>query len=238
MAKTIVEMTDIKKDFVNGEVVTHAICGVTCSISEGEFVSIMGPSGSGKSTLMHIMGFLDVLSAGGYQFNGKDVSSLEQDELALMRRNEVGFIFQTFNLLSNASVIENVMLPMVYAEIPKKEREERAKEALEEMGLGHRLNHKSNQLSGGERQRVAIARAFVNRPKVVFADEPTGNLDTKSGTIVLEKLQEFNARGQTIVMVTHEMEAAEYSKRIIRMRDGEIEKDATNGSQRRGGYNK
>jgi putative ABC transport system ATP-binding protein len=231
-------MTDIKKDFVNGEVVTHAICGVTCSISEGEFVSIMGPSGSGKSTLMHIMGFLDVLSAGGYQFNGKDVSSLEQDELALMRRNEVGFIFQTFNLLSNASVIENVMLPMVYAEIPKKEREERAKEALEEMGLGHRLNHKSNQLSGGERQRVAIARAFVNRPKVVFADEPTGNLDTKSGTIVLEKLQEFNARGQTIVMVTHEMEAAEYSKRIIRMRDGEIEKDATNGSQRRGGYNK
>jgi putative ABC transport system ATP-binding protein len=238
VSKIIVEMKDVVKDFVNGEVVTHALRRVDCAISEGEFVSIMGPSGSGKSTLMHIMGFLDVLTSGAYLFDGKDVSGLSQDELALMRRNEVGFIFQTFNLLSNATVIENVMLPMVYAEIPRKEREERAKEALEEMGLGHRLNHKSNQLSGGERQRVAIARAFVNKPKVVFADEPTGNLDTKSGTVVLEKLQEFNARGQTIVMVTHEMEAAEYSKRIIRMRDGEIEDDHKNGKLRRGGYNK
>jgi putative ABC transport system ATP-binding protein len=238
VGKTIVEMTDIKKEFVNGEVVTRALCGVTCSISEGEFVSIMGPSGSGKSTLMHIMGFLDVLTVGDYKFDGKNVSGLEQDDLALMRRNEVGFIFQTFNLLANTTVIDNVMLPMVYAEVPKKEREKRAKKALEDMGLGHRIYHKSNQLSGGERQRVAIARAFVNKPKVVFADEPTGNLDTKSGTIVLEKLRELNDQGQTIVMVTHEMEAAEYSKRIIRMRDGKIETDGTNGKQRKGGYHK
>jgi len=231
----LIQLKKLVKNFVNGDVVTPAVCGVTLDIQSGEFLAIMGPSGSGKSTIMHIMGFLDTLTEGQYLFRGKDVSSLSEDELAFMRRNEVGFIFQTFNLLSKSNVIDNVMLPMVYTQIPPAERVKRAKKALEEIGLGHRLYHKSNQLSGGERQRVAVARAFINEPSVVFADEPTGNLDTKSGTAILEKLQDLNEEGHTIVMVTHEQEAAEYAKRIVRVRDGQIVSDVKNGHQRKGG---
>ncbi len=238
MPVPLIQFQNVTKEFVNGEVVTPAIRGVTFSIEKGEFISIMGPSGSGKSTLMHIMGFLDVLTSGVYLFEGKDVSRLSEDELALMRRKEVGFIFQTFNLLAKSTVMDNVILPMVYAGISKSERVRKAKAALEEVELGHRLYHFSNQLSGGERQRVAIARAFINEPSVVFADEPTGNLDTKSGTLILQKLQEMNAQGHTIVMVTHEEEAAHYSRRILRVRDGEILSDAQNGHLRRGKYHK
>jgi len=238
MLTPLIQFQNVTKEFVNGDVVTPAVHGVTFSIEKGEFISIMGPSGSGKSTLMHIMGFLDVLTSGTYLFGGKDVSRLSEDELALMRRKEVGFIFQTFNLLAKSTVLDNVMLPMVYSGIPKAERVHRAKSALEEVGLSHRLFHFSNQLSGGERQRVAIARAFINEPAVVFADEPTGNLDTKSGTIILQKLQEMNEQGHTIVMVTHEEEAAHYGKRVLRVRDGEILSDTTNGQQHRGDYHK
>lgn len=238
MSAPLIQFQNVTKEFVNGEVVTPAIRGVTFSIDKGEFLSIMGPSGSGKSTLMHIMGFLDVLTSGRYLFDGKDVSRLSEDELALMRRKEVGFIFQTFNLLAKSTVIDNVILPMVYAGVSKAERIRKAKVALEEVGLGHRLSHFSNQLSGGERQRVAIARAFINKPSVVFADEPTGNLDTKSGTLILQKLQEMNEQGHTIVMVTHEEEAAHYSRRILRVRDGEILSDIQNGQLRRGEYHK
>ncbi|HBK33842.1 TPA: macrolide ABC transporter ATP-binding protein [Candidatus Uhrbacteria bacterium] len=238
MSVPLIQFQNVTKEFVNGEVVTPAIRGVTFSIDKGEFISIMGPSGSGKSTLMHIMGFLDVLSSGMYLFGGKDVSRLSEDELALMRRKEVGFIFQTFNLLAKSTVIDNVILPMVYVGVSKTERMRKAKAALEEVGLGHRLSHFSNQLSGGERQRVAIARAFINKPSVVFADEPTGNLDTKSGTLILQKLQEMNEQGHTIVMVTHEEEAAHYSRRILRVRDGEILSDIQNGQPRHGEYHK
>ena len=238
MATPLLQFKNVVKNFVNGDVVTPAVRGVTIDIQEGEFVSIMGPSGSGKSTIMHMMGFLDTITDGAYLFRGKDVSGLSGDDLALMRRNEVGFVFQTFNLLSKSNVIDNVMLPMIYAEIPPAERVKRAKKSLEEIGLGHRLYHKSNQLSGGERQRVAIARAFINEPAVVFADEPTGNLDTKSGTQILEKLQDLNQAGHTIVMVTHEEEAAEYARRIIRVRDGLVVSDVKNGHQRKGGYTK
>jgi putative ABC transport system ATP-binding protein len=238
MSTPLIQFDQVMKEFINGDVVTSAVRGVTFSIEKGEFVAIMGPSGSGKSTLMHIMGFLDALSGGTYMFSGKDVSRLSENDLALMRRKEVGFIFQTFNLLAKSTVLENVMLPLVYAGVPRVERLRRAKSALEEVGLGHRLAHISNQLSGGERQRVAIARAFMNEPSVVFADEPTGNLDTTSGTVILQKLQEMNEQGHTIVMVTHEEEAAHYACRIIRMRDGKIIRDAENGQPRHGTYHK
>jgi len=228
----LIDLQKITKDYVNGDVVTSVLHGVSLEIEEGEFVAIMGPSGSGKSTLMHIIGFLDQLTTGKYLFAGKDVSKLSDDELAQMRRKEVGFVFQFFNLLPRTTVLENVTLPMVYEQTPIAEREKEARRALESVGLAHRLHHLSNQLSGGERQRVAIARALVGNPSIIFADEPTGNLDTKSGVEVLKLFQELNKQGNTIVMITHEREAAEFAERIISIRDGDVVQDG-NGHKRR-----
>ena len=230
------QIKDLVREFVNGDVVTPALKGVTFDIEEGEFVAIMGPSGSGKSTLMHILGFLDRLTRGSYAFRGKDIGPMETNDLALMRRNEVGFVFQSFNLLKKSTVLENVMLPSLYAGVNAKKRVEIAEKAIESVSMTHRRDHFSNQLSGGERQRVAIARALVNNPAVIFADEPTGNLDTKTGEQVLELLADLNDEGRTIIMVTHEQEAAEYAKRILRFRDGLLEKDEVVEKRRRNGY--
>jgi putative ABC transport system ATP-binding protein len=199
---------------------------VNFSIPKGQFVAIMGPSGSGKSTLMHILGFLDTLSTGKYLFEGRDVSTLKEDELAKFRGEKVGFIFQAFNLLPKTSVLENVKLPLLYSNIPPSKRDALAKKAIESVGLSHRINNLSNQLSGGERQRVAIARALILNPAVIFADEPTGNLDSKSGTAVMELLQNLNTKeGHTIVLVTHETYTSEHAERILRIKDGLIQSD-------------
>ena len=221
----MIRMEDVHREYVNGEVVTPALQGVTFDIEEGEFVAIMGPSGSGKSTAMHIMGFLDVLTRGTYLFQGVDVSKLSDAQLARKRRNAVGFVFQAFNLLQKSTVFENVMLPTLYAGLPPDERERRTEAAIAAVSMQHRRDHFSNQLSGGEKQRVAIARAIVNEPFVIFADEPTGNLDTKNGEIILELLSDLNSSGTTVVMVTHEQEAADYARRTLHFRDGKIEKD-------------
>lgn len=227
------------KEYVNGDVVTPVLRDVQLSIAQGEFVALMGPSGSGKSTLMHILGFLDRLSRGQYQFDGKNVADFSDDERAFMRRREVGFVFQAFHLLPNSRVIDNVILPLIYSDTEKSTRRQSAEKALNAVGLSHRLDHLSNQLSGGERQRVAIARALVNEPRIVFADEPTGNLDSKSGAIVLGILQALHEQeGRTIMMVTHELEAAEYAERIIRIRDGEMVSDEKVQVRRRGEYQK
>jgi len=234
----LIELRNVGKQYENDGVVTPALSGVTLNINEGEFVSLMGPSGSGKSTLMHVLGFLDHLTEGEYFFKGEDVSRLEKDALAMHRRKDVGFVFQFFNLLAKSSVLENVMLPLVYSGIPKKERIKLATKALESVGLGHRLEHLSNQLSGGERQRVAIARAIVHDPAVIFADEPTGNLDTKSGEAVLKIFHDLHKEGHTIIMVTHELEAAENAERIIKIRDGKVVSDSKDHTRRFGEYNK
>jgi putative ABC transport system ATP-binding protein len=238
MTTPLIQFNGVTRDYVNGEVVTRALRGVTFSIQAGEFVAIMGPSGSGKSTAMHIMGFLDALTDGTYLFDRKNVTSFSEDELAKFRQDHVGFVFQAFNLLKKSTVYQNIMLPLVYGTLPHTERHERVQNAIQAVGMQHRATHFSNQLSGGEKQRVAIARALVNNPTVIFADEPTGNLDTKTGTQILDLLAELNDEGHTIVMVTHEEEAAEYSSRILRMRDGLLESDTSNGHRRRGGYAK
>lgn len=222
----LIKVVNLTKQYENDEVITPVLNGVSFSVQKGEFLAIMGPSGSGKSTLMHILGFLDKLSTGEYLFAGRDVSKLSDDELAEMRSQSVGFIFQAFNLLPRTTVLENVMLPLVYTKISPAHQRLKAKQALESVGLGHRLDYYTNQLSGGEKQRVAIARALVNNPSVIFADEPTGNLDSKSGLQVMKILQELNDQGHTIILVTHERYTAEHAKRIIRVRDGEIEDDA------------
>jgi len=216
----LIEIKNLIRDYQNEEVITHVLCGLTFDIEKGEFVSIMGPSGSGKSTLMHILGFLDTLTSGQYNFGGQDVSSLTDDELAEMRRAKVGFIFQAFNLLARSSVLENVMLPMFYSKISPTKREQKAKAVLEAVGLSHRLAYTPNKLSGGEKQRVAIARALVNDPDIIFADEPTGNLDSKSGLQVMKILQKLNDEGRTIILVTHEKYTAEHAKRILQIKDG------------------
>jgi len=221
----LISVKDLKKDFVNDEVVTPVLRGVTFEIKKGEFVSIMGPSGSGKSTLMHILSFLDKLTEGVYFFEDRDVSKLTDDQLAEMRSKKVGFIFQSFNLLNRSSVLENVMLPLVYTDSSSEERVKKAKDLLEKVGLSHRLNYSPNKLSGGEKQRVAIARALVNDPEVIFADEPTGNLDSKSGAQVMKILQDLNDQGNTIILVTHEKSTAEHAGRIIRIKDGVILED-------------
>jgi putative ABC transport system ATP-binding protein len=222
----LIKVVNLTKQFENEDVITPVLHGVSFNIQQGEFVAIMGPSGSGKSTLMHILGFLDKLSTGEYWFGGKNVSGLSDDELAEMRSKSVGFIFQAFNLLPRTTVMENVMLPLVYTSIVPAEQKSKAKQALESVGLGHRLDYYTNQLSGGEKQRVAIARALVNNPSVIFADEPTGNLDSKSGLQVMKILQELNDQGHTIILVTHERYTADHAKRIIRVRDGRIEDDS------------
>jgi len=222
----IIKIENLKKQYENEEVITPVLFGLDFEIKKGEFVAIMGPSGSGKSTLMHILGFLDKLSTGKYLFEDVDVSSLDDEQLAEMRGNKIGFIFQAFNLLPRTSVLENVLLPLVYTKLSQTERLTKAKNAIEAVGLTHRINNLSNQLSGGEKQRVAIARALVNDPSVIFADEPTGNLDSKSGLQVMKILQDLNIKhGHTIILVTHEKYTAEHAERIIRMKDGMIESD-------------
>lgn len=228
----LIEVRDLCKDYINEEVKTSVLHHLNFKIEKGEFVAIMGPSGSGKSTLMHILSFLDKATCGEYFFDSQDVSQKTDDELAEMRSKEVGFVFQAFNLLPRTTVMENVMLPLVYTGEKEKVREYKAKQALVSVGLEHRLNYFTNQLSGGEKQRVAIARALVNDPKVIFADEPTGNLDSKSGLQVMKILQDLNNEGHTIILVTHERYTAEHAKRILRLKDGEIVADeAVNNRQ-------
>lgn len=220
----MIKVKNLKKEYRNDEVVTKVLHGVSFEIKKGEFVAIMGPSGSGKSTLMHILGFLDRASSGSYQFEDRDVTGLSDNELAIMRNEKIGFIFQSFNLLPRTTVLENVKLPLTYSH-DKKYIAERAKKVLESVGLGHRLDYYTNQISGGEKQRVAIARALVNNPNVIFADEPTGNLDSKSGIQIMGILQKLNDEGHTIILVTHETYTSEHAKRIIKIKDGHIEKD-------------
>ncbi|MFH1712314.1 MAG: ABC transporter ATP-binding protein [Patescibacteria group bacterium] len=234
----MIELKGLYKEFVTGEVVTPVLHSIDLKIDAGEFVALMGPSGSGKSTLMHILGFLDRLTKGTYLYKGKNVANATDDELALMRRSEAGFVFQFFNLLMRSSVIDNVMLPMIYSGVPISKRREQAMEAIKEVDLEHRVDHLANQISGGERQRVAIARALVNKPTVIFADEPTGNLDSKSGLVVLEMFRALHKKGNTIIMVTHEVEAAEFAERVISLRDGEIVSDKKQTIRRTGTFTK
>jgi putative ABC transport system ATP-binding protein len=223
----MLEFRNIKKIYKRGEEETAALAGVSFKIDDGEFVAIIGPSGSGKSTLMHILGALDTPTSGEYLLDGKDVAKFSDDELADIRKNKIGFVFQSFNLLPRATVLRNVTLPLVYTGMPEEEREERAKKALREAGMDEsRFNYLSNQLSGGQMQRVAIARALVNNPTLILADEPTGNLDTKTGEIVLATFEKLNReQNRTIVLITHEREVAAHADRIISIRDGKIVED-------------
>jgi putative ABC transport system ATP-binding protein len=216
----LIKVENLKKDYINEDVVTPVLHGISFVIEKGEFVAIMGPSGSGKSTLMHILSFLDRPSSGLYEFKGQDTKIFPDEYLASLRNQEIGFVFQSFNLLARTSVLDNVKLPLLYS--GKKNQDALAKKALADVGLSHRLDYFTNQISGGEKQRVAIARALVCDPAVIFADEPTGNLDSKSGNTVMEILQRFNDQGRTIILVTHEMDTANHAKRIIRLKDGNI----------------
>lgn len=211
-----------------GSEIIHALRSISIQISKGEYVAFMGPSGSGKSTLMNIIGCLDTPSGGQYILNGNDVSNMTDNELAEIRNKEIGFVFQTFNLLPRSSALENVALPLVYAGYGKSTREEKAMQALESVGLGPRAKHKPNELSGGQRQRVAIARALVNNPSIILADEPTGNLDSKTSYEIMDLFENLYVKGNTIIMVTHEEDIAKYAHRIIRLRDGLIESDVMN----------
>lgn len=224
----LITIDDIGRKYVIGAEVIHALKSVSLTINKGEFVALMGPSGSGKSTLMNILGCLDTPTKGRYILNGIDVSHMTDNELAEVRNKEIGFVFQTFNLLPRNSALDNVALPLVYSGINKENREKRAKAALENVGLGHRIDHKPNELSGGQRQRVAVARALINNPSIILADEPTGNLDTKTSVEIMGLLEDIHAKGNTIILVTHEEDIAMHAHRIVRMRDGLIEKDYMN----------
>jgi putative ABC transport system ATP-binding protein len=221
----LLELKQIQKDYVNGDVVTPVLHGINLTIERGEFVALMGPSGSGKSTLMHILGFLDHPTGGEYLFSERDAAKMDNDALAILRRNEVGFVFQAFHLLPKATVLENVMLPLVYKGVEAADRKTLAENALAAVGLSDRMHHLPSQISGGQKQRVAIARALVNDPEVIFADEPTGNLDSVSSDQVMEILKRLNKEGRTIVMVTHEPDIAEHAGRIIRLKDGVVQSD-------------
>jgi len=221
----LIETVDLWKSYQMGDEEIHALRGVTIQIERGEYVAIMGPSGSGKSTLMNLIGCLDTPSRGSYMLNGKQVKEMDDNELARIRNEEIGFVFQTFNLLPRATALRNVELPLVYAGVPAKEREQRARQALEKVELASRMSHRPNELSGGQRQRVAIARALVNNPSILLADEPTGNLDSKTGVEIMSLFERLHAAGNTIIVVTHESEVAAYARRAIHIRDGQVEQD-------------
>lgn len=223
--KECIVIRDIVKTYQMGDSIVRALAGVNLTVEEGEFTAIMGPSGSGKSTLMNILGCLDRPTSGSYKLDGAEVAMLGDDELAVTRNKKIGFVFQNFNLLSRMSALNNVALPMVYAGVPHKERLARAQQGLEMVGLGSRVHHKPNELSGGQRQRVAIARALVNEPSIILADEPTGNLDSKSGDEIMEIFCELNQQGRTVILVTHEPEIAAYTRRTVTFRDGLIVSD-------------
>lgn len=225
---SLITINDVGRKYVIGAEVIHALKSVTLNINKGEFVALMGPSGSGKSTLMNILGCLDTPTKGNYILNGIHVSEMTDNELAEVRNKEIGFVFQTFNLLPRSSSLDNVALPLVYAGVGRKERDERARQTLENVGLGNRVGHKPNELSGGQRQRVAVARALINNPSIILADEPTGNLDTKTSVEIMGLLEDIHAKGNTIILVTHEEDIAQHAHRIVRMRDGLIEKDYPN----------
>jgi putative ABC transport system ATP-binding protein len=224
---SLIETDDLWKTYVMGDEEIHALRGVSISIDRGEYVAIMGPSGSGKSTLMNLIGCLDTPSRGTYLLNGKRVSDMNDNELARIRNEEIGFVFQTFNLLPRASALQNVELPLIYAGVPARDRESRARTALEKVDLLSRMTHRPNELSGGQRQRVAIARALVNNPSLLLADEPTGNLDSKTGAEIMSLFQRLSEAGNTIVLVTHEADIAAFARRIIHLKDGQVEKDVT-----------
>ncbi len=226
--QSIIQTSNISKVYKMGSETIHALKSISINISKGEYVAFMGPSGSGKSTLMNIVGCLDTPTSGQYILNNKDVSDMTENELAEIRNKEIGFVFQTFNLLPRASSLDNVCLPLVYAGYKRSVREEKAMEALENVGLAERAKHKPNELSGGQRQRVAIARALVNNPSIILADEPTGNLDTKTSYDIMNLFQELHDRGNTIIMVTHEDDIAHFAHRIVRLRDGLVESDLVN----------
>jgi putative ABC transport system ATP-binding protein len=226
MAQKVIDIQKIGKTYRIGTQEVNALLSVDLQINKGEYVALMGPSGSGKSTLMNILGCLDTPSRGSYKLNGTDVSNMSDNELAEIRNKEIGFIFQTFNLLARNTSLDNVALPLVYAGVSKKERSEKAAKALASVGLGDRMEHKPNELSGGQRQRVAIARALVNQPAIILADEPTGNLDTKTSHEIMDLLEEIHQKGNTVIIVTHEEDIAKRAKRIVRLRDGLIESDS------------
>ena len=221
----LIDLKEITKDYQVGLEAVHALRGITLKIDKGEYVAIMGPSGSGKSTLMNILGCLDTASAGDYKLNKTNVSTMNDDQLAEIRNREIGFVFQTFNLLPRATALHNVELPLIYNGTPAAKRKEMAEGALERVGLKDRMHHRPNELSGGQRQRVAIARALVNDPSIILADEPTGNLDTRTGDEIMEICEDIHDAGNTIILVTHEEYIAEHSDRIIRLRDGIVERD-------------
>ncbi len=221
----VIDIENITKDYVMGEEIVRALRGVSLQIHHNEYVAIMGPSGSGKSTLMNMFGCLDTPTSGRYEFSGKNVAAMDDDELAAIRNREIGFVFQTFNLLPRSTSLRNVELPLIYAGMDPEAREERATQALVDVGLGDRIHHKPNELSGGQRQRVAIARALVNNPSIILADEPTGNLDSRTGQEIMALLEDLYSRGNTIILVTHERDIAAHARRTVHLRDGIIESD-------------
>jgi putative ABC transport system ATP-binding protein len=228
MAKPLIQINKIKRDFVLGNEIVYVLKGIDLEINKGEYVALMGPSGSGKSTLMNLLGCLDTPTSGRYILNGKDVSKMHDDELAEIRNKEIGFVFQTFNLLPRTTALDNVALPMVYAGYSKSDRMIRAEEVLKQVGLSDRMDHQPNQLSGGQRQRVAVARALVNKPSIILADYPTGNLDSKTSEEIMKLFGDIHKLGNTVIVVTHEEEVAAYAHRVIRLRDGLIESDTNN----------
>lgn len=221
----MVKVDDLKRVYHNGEIEVEALKGISFFVKEGEMVAIMGPSGSGKSTLMNLLGCLDTPTAGNYTLEGEDVSSKSENQLAEIRNKKVGFVFQQFNLLSRTSALHNVEVPLIYAGVKRKKRRKRAREMLKKVGLGHRLQHFPNEMSGGQRQRVAIARALVNNPSLILADEPTGNIDTKTGRTIMDIFHRLNDQGHTIIIVTHEEKIASHAQRIVHLVDGEITRD-------------